>query len=168
MSASCFHRDSPRKPCRFIRDDFRISVGSYPIVSDCSVPLDFSRYFVTFLLHPLAPLCSIRDLGKRGDRFMDSLDNGGSGGSRGWKLADLPTGDRHESASSCFSRAATAAAVPCLHRTMHDIQRGKISLAVRRVASFLQPDELANQIRGRPSTSRFLFLSFSLSFLGSA
>lgn len=47
-----------QKPYRFILDSFHITARSYPIASDRSVPLDFSRYFVTFLILPLLLLFS--------------------------------------------------------------------------------------------------------------
>lgn len=69
-------RVSARPRQRAFSTILAFSAGSWPIASD---PVGFlALYPVTFLLPPSL----IRESSERDDRFMDSLDNGGSGGSR--------------------------------------------------------------------------------------
>lgn len=128
-----------------------ITARSYPIVSDRTVPLDFSRYFVTFLLLLFSSFATlIRELGRRDDRFMDSSDNGGSGGSR---VEDGESGKRRSADKNIFTAAYPSSS------EIRDIHIRKIFFA--RYASFPHSlpavaagAKLANQIRSRPPVVR--------------
>lgn len=98
-------------------------------------PTGFLAIFRHLLFPPSCP--SFATLGKCDDRFMDSLDNSGSGGGS-WRICQAAADTRSHRFSGNQQGMYTRKDIP------HGASRG---------ASFLPawPAKLANQIRSRPS-----------------
>jgi hypothetical protein len=84
-----------------------------------------------------SPLPLIRELGNRDDRFMDSLDNGGSGGSR------VEVGGSAKQRQT-RERASSPATVAYLHRAMRDIHTEEYSSQCIAVHLFHSPWPVRN------------------------
>lgn len=156
MNLFLLYMAASRKLHWFILDDFYISVQSYSIWLLGPVGYQFFAVF-RHLLFPRSPL--IRELGKRDDRFMDSLDSGGNGGSR----VVVGGSAKRRQTQECIASPAAIPHIP-IERYVYDTNtnththiRGYFSQCIT-VHLFCSPwpTKLANQIRSRPSRRRRL------------